>query len=882
MNVDWTAVSSTLERWASISDLWLGEQAMSLRWTASKLRNAEQPGLIIADEVGLGKTRLAVAAACATQLHGGRIAILVPPSLMSQWKNEFKEFSMQLSKSLPDEKYSFGIQTELRSYLDLFEHDEPVSVKEEFFKSSPLLISHYFGVPQNLSDGSNEKRWLLPTRVKKLLERDADGREYRGLNQLDGDEGQIDAVEWLEKHLRTNKFRKLQNEIKQCNELKPAVGAEAFKDKESEAYYLFSRLIGELIGPADLLIIDEVHKSREGANPKENDASRSRLSACIKGIIEPTAEAAEKKLKRIALSATPLELDPSQWADILARVGLDTLSANSMTNAAVLFASSVKNVSWQLPAQVEALISAANDYQQSFGKFVTRRRWSDHDVIKSFIKRHPHLAAETHPHRKWHEHKIKMSDLTVDAKWAAAACESLALLARGGKNLEREKSFGARNSSAQNIHKVVSEATSNQAFEIGMTGLSARSQAARTARLNFWRQGYLKSTAKPHKQELSEEETLHWHPKILAAIKLIESLSDSGEKVLVFGAFNEPLHALTDALNVRRYIRDVLSGQPTLPPPKKHDNLLLAWRHYEPSFASNTFDLDAENCHNRYRQQRENILEACRKAAVEFTGEPEGSSSVGTIVSWLSGCLSEQLSAEPTVLAHECSVLIESMLEKDHDEKDEPEVKGSESKRLKRKQKLVCRLLNAIRNDAEEAAMPQVSDSSDRTFTRSRFARMLSGEAKRSTRKTLQMQFNNPQSRPQILVAQAAVASEGLNLHFACRKVVLFHLDWNPTKTEQQIGRVDREKSFWMEQFFKWFNDGSSETAPQIEVYTIALEGSYDEHRHHVIRERKYSFYAQMFGKLAEESAFVDMPENQLEQLKKAAPNFRPTILSKA
>jgi SNF2 family DNA or RNA helicase len=48
-----------------------------------------------------------------------------------------------------------------------------------------------------------------------------------------------------------------------------------------------------------------------------------------------------------------------------------------------------------------------------------------------------------------------------------------------------------------------------------------------------------------------------------------------------------------------------------------------------------------------------------------------------------------------------------------------------------------------------------------------------------------------------VLVAQSVVGREGLNLHRACRTVILLHPEWNPGVVEQQIGRVDRLSSYW-------------------------------------------------------------------------------------
>ena len=63
-------------------------QRASLRAMAERLpRN----GVIIADEVGMGKTRIAVEVAKRVKKAEGRIAILVPPGLGYQWETELRD-----------------------------------------------------------------------------------------------------------------------------------------------------------------------------------------------------------------------------------------------------------------------------------------------------------------------------------------------------------------------------------------------------------------------------------------------------------------------------------------------------------------------------------------------------------------------------------------------------------------------------------------------------------------------------------------------------------------------------------------------------------------------------------------------------------------------
>jgi SNF2 family DNA or RNA helicase len=82
----WQAVSQKLIQYADENSDWFNEgQRASLRVMSDRIA---KNGLVLADEVGMGKTRIAVALARAVVESGGRAAILVPPGLGFQWLDE--------------------------------------------------------------------------------------------------------------------------------------------------------------------------------------------------------------------------------------------------------------------------------------------------------------------------------------------------------------------------------------------------------------------------------------------------------------------------------------------------------------------------------------------------------------------------------------------------------------------------------------------------------------------------------------------------------------------------------------------------------------------------------------------------------------------------
>ena len=119
------------------------------------------------------------------------------------------------------------------------------------------------------------------------------------------------------------------------------------------------------------------------------------------------------------------------------------------------------------------------------------------------------------------------------------------------------------------------------------------------------------------------------------------------------------------------------------------------------------------------------------------------------------------------------------------------------------------------------------------------FARLMYGNTGQDTRRLLQLAFNRPNSHPAVLVAQSVVGREGLNLHKACKTVILLHPEWNPGVVEQQVGRVDRVGSLW-EQTLAAIPDAEDITLelPRIAVRPVIFKGTYDEKNWEVLRER--------------------------------------------
>ena len=147
----WSAVARELERHADTRLEWFNTgQRASLRAIANRISSN---GLVLADEVGMGKTRIAVALARSVIESGGRVAILIPPGLGYQWANELKQGGIE---------DDCQVVRSIGGYLAAWDTDQNPP-RTPWYKERLILISHAF--PNwRLGAASEAWRWaLLPT-----------------------------------------------------------------------------------------------------------------------------------------------------------------------------------------------------------------------------------------------------------------------------------------------------------------------------------------------------------------------------------------------------------------------------------------------------------------------------------------------------------------------------------------------------------------------------------------------------------------------------------------------------------------------------------------------------------------------------------------------
>jgi superfamily II DNA or RNA helicase len=122
--------------------------------------------------------------------------------------------------------------------------------------------------------------------------------------------------------------------------------------------------------------------------------------------------------------------------------------------------------------------------------------------------------------------------------------------------------------------------------------------------------------------------------------------------------------------------------------------------------------------------------------------------------------------------------------------------------------------------------------------------RLVNGEVKPQTRRTLLLTFNTPLF-PEILVASRVLA-EGVDLHLSCRHVIHHDLDWNPSLLEQRTGRVDR------------LGCKAERARAPIQVFLPYVAATQDEKMYRVVRDRERWFQIIMSEKYETAEAATD------------------------
>ncbi|WP_027779933.1 helicase-related protein [Paraburkholderia caledonica] len=859
-------------------------QRASLRAIARALPDN---GIIVADEVGMGKTRIAVTVARSVIECGGRVAIVVPPGLGFQWRAELQAGKVKSPLLLRS----------LWQLLSAWSADDPAA-RHPWSAERAVLISHAVA---NWSLGKDRVGWrwrLLPELFARWqrYKKTPNGKPHRTAGDEKGDV----LVERAAEDIVERAMREPDGQIARW--LDALVDGTAVPDlkfsdlKSGGAYYsggaqreLLERAVGTGLGEFDLVIIDEAHKSR---------GDESGLSRLLGNVI-----VASKKARRMALTATPVELDAAQWKQTLGRIGAPVENIHDAIEHYSKAVSRVRQCIGNEDAR-KVYFEAAKRFRKTLAPYVLRRDKRQDEFVREFerLSGQPH-----HAYRRTREILVDPATLSSEWKQAVCAAEALSLVDAGsdaswsGQAKRLRLTVGNGHGIASLIDKATYDEVSDRRQEDDLKAQQSNEDAAKSTPL---READDKSKQRAQwwfdaatRAFLSSESALHDHPAICAAIGAIEETTALGEKVLVFGRFTRPLRSLVDLLNARAMLRCLDSNGTDLWPRRKvHDTewpaVVAAHRQLgRPGLVEReAIDAALDRQYGKLEAERERyrtgliqniekgfaddtthrfargMFEAFRRA-INDTRTDTGSTSALALVARAMHELraGDMEEGNASVYTSAFIELMEATNERDVERSDGQD--GGDHPDLA---------------DFDfDAAWTAVEERLRDEYNRPEggFARLMFGETRPETRRMLQLAFNRAHSFPRVLVAQSLVGREGLNLHKACRSVVLLHPEWNPGVVEQQIGRVDRLGSLWESMMRETLRDPRRDApVPQIEVRPIVFKGTYDEVNWAVLRERWEDLRAQLHGVVIPPHMAEAAPgfEEEIKAINDGAPNFAP------
>jgi superfamily II DNA or RNA helicase len=301
----------------------------------------DRPGIVLADEVGMGKTyeALGIAACLREERPRSRIVVVTPgPDLNTKWFAEFSRF-----REMYDFGENFVAVSHLSEFVKAVRHHPVVVAPVTMFQSGrssgaqSYLLSLYF-----------HWKGLHGHTANAIMERFRDGEQERvdvhTAKFLD-----IFSLDDVAPHLRHAFCRGSAGGAAGLDDLYEKGGLSAFENSDPVRNALYRArfvLTGRLMPMIDLLIVDEAHKLK---NP---GSLRTRAMQEV---------FSRRFRKALFLTATPFQLDVSELKEIF------TLFARA------------KGAPDDLLEQVEGLLADVAEYQRNYEEF--QRTWSSLDPV---------------------------------------------------------------------------------------------------------------------------------------------------------------------------------------------------------------------------------------------------------------------------------------------------------------------------------------------------------------------------------------------------------------------------------------------------------------------------------------------------------------------
>ena len=320
-----------------------------------------RPGVVLADEVGLGKTYEALGVAAAFRRRRGpdaKIVVVTPgPDLNDKWRAEFVRFRSM---------YDFG-EREVHTVRRLPEFVEAV-------RAHPIVVAPvtmFMG-----GRGGGDQAYLISLfchwrgfhfhTTNALLARFRDGSHERIDPRSEKFLERFTLAE-IEPHLE-HAFRRVDvDDDPGLDDLYETGGKAAFESANAVRAAIYRarfRLVGCLTPEIELLIVDEAHKLKSGESLR------------VRGM----RSVFERRFRRaVFLTATPFQLDIGELQQVFSLFNLAIDAPKDLDN------------------QIDGLLLAVREYQAAYDEFQTTWAGLDLDVVAAFSRlfaQDPALAAD--------------------------------------------------------------------------------------------------------------------------------------------------------------------------------------------------------------------------------------------------------------------------------------------------------------------------------------------------------------------------------------------------------------------------------------------------------------------------------------------------------
>jgi superfamily II DNA or RNA helicase len=841
------------------------------------LRLQTQEGVILADQVGMGKTYVALAVAVTQILLTkdlGQVVIFVPAAVADKWIREWKKFRKTLLKSESEirciekparsgEEFLKYIddKSENRAHIIVVTHTAfTATLKDSFIQLALLYYATRYlkdadSLRQRIAKWSTGMSGLIrdkqftEDRVAKLLETTPSkwGTTWTKLTGEHLSENPIPTA--LESTVKQIDFLSLRQEIYSL----PIRSSDKILEKLERArkeltiatQATWKLMLSSIDIDLPLLIVDEAHRLK---NPATNI---SRLFAEKSNDVDKVNGAFADIFRRMLfLTATPFELGHSELIEVLSRMGavrsldlphtiplLERLKdlKNILTSAqssSVAFDKAWGRLSEKDLINFEAwgpmveppngLVFTVKESWELARKAVIARQKMN-DSIRPWVIRH-----ERSKHRDYYS-GAAINTNEINSSRGIQIPESMSLpflLAARAQSIELD------NKTARPLFAYGIASSYNAYLRLGSdeiedgldSDLSEEDREGEQIRVNshlkidevaWYRDEIKKALINPNVHET--------HPKVSATVEKAAQLWLNGDKCLIFCWFIRSGQTIEDVLK-KRVERLIL------------DRAGLALN----SESDEKTDLELKRISDRlFRKDSTSYLiirERLMKELIEASGHNT------EILNLVVDNLIRNLQT-PSYLVRFTSLKLDMTYEQVW-----AGINGNNPCRinlLDRWRLFIKRLVRSINQnlvtnqdypvDSEIARINFElggADSEDNEGIGRGGGldpvRRAHGGTKREIRERLIAMFNTPLS-PDLLVA-SSVMGEGIDLHAECRHIIHHDLDWNPSKLEQRTGRLDRIGSL------------AERENEHIQVYEPYLEGTHDEKMFRVVKDRSKWF----------------------------------------